>query len=298
MLDLPGVTSSSTAQLSESLHRVHDQLRLRVELGQTLEQAIDATFGESPQYHSALRTFLDTQQPELSFNRLIPESQSRSSSDARSYAACLRLAALLTLAAAVFIGFCWFTVPKIAGLSEQVWQKPHAIIVALLQLRESLPLLILSSLAVTGLLIASAYWIWLRGMSTRGESTSHRYIRKAHTARTIATLTRGHVPLEQALALAAPTLASEVSSQPQRSPSLLEWAARTTDSSESASHIFQTVSDVYRRFAIVEESTWRHFLPSLMTIVIGGIVVLLMGLALFLPFVDLLNDVSLAGAPK
>ena len=94
---------------------------------------------------------------------------------------------------------------------------------------------------------------------------------------------------------AAMSLAGVVPNQPSTTqmPSLLNWALTTEANEADAAETLRFVSRAYRQIAERRASLRQVWLPVVLGAVLGGSCVLLFGLSLFLPYVQLLKHLTL-----
>ena len=162
----------------------------------------------------------------------------------------------------------------------------------------------------------SAGW-WLRWIPVAGRAVRHA--RTASLAEILGLLVEHDVPLHEAIVLAAECTANrklvrsakrlaasmEQGAVPAESwkhldgfPPLLAWLMASGGHQQTFTAMARHVADTYRRRTLREAQWLRDFLPMWLIVVIGGSVVALYGVLLFLPFTQLMEALSGSVSPR
>lgn len=218
------------------------------------------------------------------------------------------------------VGFCIYLVPTLASMQESLWVAPGRGLSTLMWLRATLPYWV----AIPPLILVfflTRRW-WTRSRRPRGLpgidrlfgvslASSRRQL--ADFAEMLAELLDLGTPLDDSLVIAAgasgnnallETARAEGSvsqDDPKESsetrfaeelPPLLHWALFSTEAAGQRTNALRAVANVYREEAESRTHRLELVAPRLICIVVGGGAVLLYGLALFFPVVELLKSIG------
>lgn len=197
----------------------------------------------------------------------------------------------------------------------------------------SVPIQILTSLSASSaywnwippVLLIVVLWSWYRANRVSmfqlcgplkfvpGMKQFHRRLQLATFSDLLAILVEQHVPLPEALPLAAeasadPQLASSVnvlvnglrnglsnSDQAEKTqglPPFISWLLTSNQNSPTLVPALKQAGQMYRREALRQSNSMRVWIPVTAVVVVGGGAVLFYGLVLFTPLVHLLKDMS------
>jgi type II secretory pathway component PulF len=292
----PVAARSSNSGMQNSLQRIENALKLRVELGQPIDDAIDAAPELSPRYRASLKTWLQLADPSAALDPLTTPTRDRQDVIRNVNVALLQPLAIFTLAFLAFLLLCWFTVPRLEALYTQNWITPTGVLAVLLTMRDTLPIW---GIAIPmGLLAMCGVW---KHQSSRLSihrllPGGRRYLQllcHANFADQVSTLIKNNVPLEQAMLLADPELGAKYIANRDAAPPLLRWALTGDLGGEPLWSVLRFVSLTYRQVGEQYASVWRAVLPTVLGAIVGGVIVFVYGLCLFLPMIDALNMISL-----
>ncbi len=224
------------------------------------------------------------------------------------------------------IGCCLFFVPHMESAYTSFEIEPGTGLVFLQKVRDTLPIWI----ALPPIIFL--FWIVLRwrrrsflnasagGTISRllglisGTSQSVQQQQCAHFAETMASLEKGNVPLDQALAISAGgcsdaslaesarALAENAASgeplnadspEAQRIPPFLRWALLQSDATVGRGRAMHMAAALYRDASNYSIQRAKIVAPMLGVVLIGGTVTLLYGLTLFVPLTQMLKAVAM-----
>jgi type II secretory pathway component PulF len=318
-----GLAAGST-RVRDSLERINAVVARNMSRGETLDEALrleDPSL--PPRYQSLVQTGLrggDISAPLRSTEQLA-ESVDETRHVVRS--AFVYPLILCGLAYLGVIGLCLFVLPTIERMYETLQLQPGPAVGVLQLLRETMPVwiavlpLVLLILAAWRLLGGTNNGATAGGAGSEHFSATSRSIfdeRCAMFAAALARLLEQQVPFDEALRLAgsgcgdanlaagAQALADglnmgqsvdENSAAALRFPPFQRWVLWHSDASIGQAPALEAAAVIYRKSARRHAARARILAPALATAVIGGGAVLLYGLALFAPMVELLRSIAL-----
>jgi type II secretory pathway component PulF len=287
-LELPGEAGDVAAKIDN----IAAVLRLRTELGQPLEEAIQSAPELSPRYRASLISYLTSNDPQVALDPLVAEPRvERTVSDARIVAFIQPvLIALLTFFGMLI--FCFVTLPAMEGVQSQLSTPPDRALTWMGKVRDAAP--IWGVLIPVGLILLGVR-CWFAnprgGSRILGRHGYQSSILRAEFADRVASLLEQGVSRDEALQLADPKLGSQVIEQPEAAPPLLRWAFMSDLGSEPLPVVLRFVSSSYRQIADDYAAYWRVILPAMLTGLVGGLIVFAYCLCFFVPYAELLQRV-------
>ncbi len=316
-------TDGDERQLISALDEIHASLRVRVSLGQSLEEAIRQDERLPERYRAAAQAWLSIDSPTAVLDSVTDSEvvdQGWNRSIALSLLQTLVTWVLITLG--LVLASLWLS-PKVDAIYAQLHQTPPTAARFLSAVRDWLPIW---ATAAT-LVFLVAVWLWYR--SGRGKATRwatylpmvrrrQLMVRNARFADYLASWLQHDLPLHDGIRFAAalsrgsraPQTASAVD-QSQREtdkvrsqddqpslalPPLIGWAVQGEPADEPIAQRLRAVAEVYRGIADRQLTLWTHLIPMIAAACLCGLAVLLYGLGVFLPVIGLLEDVSVPGA--
>jgi type II secretory pathway component PulF len=298
-LDLGFVPSDTTR---EKLERINAALSTRVQRGQGIEQAINEESELTPQYLAAVVTWLRCDDPTVALDGLAKPAVARRQLGLSLGQSMLYPLIVLTLTYFGFLYLCGVTAPKIAAIYQQIALAPSDSLAFLAASRQLMPIWaplppLLLIIAVIGWRLRVSGLSWLPGSSRYLDS-----IRNANLAQQLARLMESGMSLQESVALAGPLRGIAAPADGTGSedvleslPSLLRWAVSADLGGEPIPKALRFVAQTYRQKAHRQEAIWRFVAPTICGVLIGGTFVFGYALSLFLPVVQLLEDISLPG---
>jgi type II secretory pathway component PulF len=304
----------SPPAIAASLARIDRVLQLRADLGQPLDTAASQSEELPALYRGALEAGLQS-------DRLVAlldgVTQQAAAENALHTLVGRSLIPPLILASLAYLGLivtCLNYAPALAGMYEQVGQLPSLSARLLGSLRAGLPYWVIAF----PLLLLGGVMLWRRHGSSAlgwipGAKSYGLAVRNANFSCQLRLLLENGAALADSLPLAAevtgdaalvaasrelaqaPAEQEDLSAKSQQQtvfPPLLAWALTADLDRGSLSEILRFAERTYRQAATRRMEIWRLTLPATLGALVGGVVVLAYGLSLFLPFSQLLLDVS------
>ena len=310
---------------SAALERINAVVARRVRLGATLADALEAEEATLPSaYRCLIQVWLKSGNLATALNG---SSRLARTADGSWHAVRMGLLYPLAVCCVAYAGLivlCLFFAPTLENLYLSMRLRPGSGVLALAWLRGTLPYWVAVPPAA---LVLFAAWQWQarRGRtnsdsrsvnalgSLPGVSQTIHLERSAIFADTLAALLAGGAPLAESLLLAG-TAAEDVelhagskelavllahgqmppddSSAARRFPPFLRWAVWHSEATTGRVRALEMAAGLYRAAAARRAAQLRTTAPLVASIVIGGSVTMLYALALFLPIVQMLTQLS------
>lgn len=285
------------------LERFRAALAVRVQLGQTLAQAIADEASLSPRYRAAAMAWVRFDSPAV-----VLEAVANSSSRETDLVNGIRLSLTQTalILALMLIGLAiaavWLS-PRMEGIYGQLERPIPPSLQWLVTLRGGLPIwatgaavvFVLGALAARAVdrvrLRRLASWLPMVGQRDR-------FVAQALCAQYLSSWLERDLPLDDGLVLAQAFATQDASSGSESEPlgPLLTWAIHADLAGEPRWAVLRAVAEVYERLAETHLARWVTQLPWLIAIAISGLIVLTYGLSIFLPLIDILKAVTVPGS--
>jgi len=288
-------SASSHVEILNAIKRVEDALRLRVELGQPLVDAINAATELTPRHRASLLASLDSGDAPAIFESLSQPARSRARVLRQVGISTVQPFVLMLLTFLAFILLCLTTIPRLEMFYAQLWKQPSRALNWLLTLRDTMPIwsVLLPVLFISVWFYISrrsslGAWRWMPGATRYLES-----MRLANFADQVATYIDRGISRDHAMALADANLAAELNTHPSDAPPLLRWALMGDLGDEPAENVFRFVASSYRQSAEQFSLGWRVVLPAALLPIFGGALVFAFGLSLFVPMIELMKELTL-----
>lgn len=272
----------------EQLAEINSRIALQVSRGQTVDQAMAADTGVPRAYRAAWETWFHGSQPIEALNALTSQAEARREMRVNVGNAMIQPLVLLGLVYFGFIYLVLFAARQMELTYEQIHEPLSMSLRFLTLARDWLPVWgILLPLAV---LLAILYWLknssdwnyqWLPGRKRFLEA-----IAKANYADNVARLLETDHPLSETLRLVGPL------DDKAPLPAMLRWAVSAEVEGASRANLIRFISRTYRDAANCEIVRWRSWLPVLVGVALGGVLVLGYGLSLFTPMIELLKTLT------
>lgn len=275
-------------RVGEQLLQINSRIALQVGLGQTVDEAIAADAFVPAPYRAAWETWFHGNRPIEALNALSSQGEARREMQVNVGNSLIQPLIILSL---VYVGFIYLVLVAARQLEatyQQLGESPSASLQFLTAAREWLPLwgVLVPMTVLLGIWLwwsKSGEWSypWLPGRKRFVESIS-----KANFADNVARLLDTHHSLSESLQLVGPLDAKS------KLPSMLRWAFATEVEEASRVHLLRSAARVYRGSAKREITRWRNWLPVIVGVFSGGLMVLGYGLSLFVPMVELLKSLT------
>lgn len=284
-------TDSEIEPLEKQLSAVNAKIAMSVAKGSTVRQVLDSDLELPSLYRSSLKTWLYCGNSLDALKALSESGRSR-----RDLERILRFSILhpLILSVLAYFGFLYLlfeVAPKMQSISLQVGSVPGVGLGFLIVAREYLWLCAVIGPAMIVLLLLvwrNGKWksraSWIPGQKGISES-----IRKASYADTVSNMLANEYSEEQSLAsVGTLDIRSMGGSQEMVSPPLLEWALSDELNRDGKIDALHFAARGYRALAMKQIVRQRSWFPVLVGSLLGGTVVLVFGLCLFGPMIELL----------
>ncbi|TWU28058.1 type II secretion system F family protein [Bythopirellula polymerisocia] len=303
----PKVTSTK-----RKLERINESLELRTSLGQDIEAAITNNPDLPSIYQHALRAGLESNAPELTLSGVTRESAARD--ELRSAAARAMVQPLIVLALAYcgFILLCALFVPELTNIYEQLRQEPSVPVRILEACRATMKIWI----PLVPILVLLAFVLWRRRTDEPPKwiPGARRYLKSvkhALFAEELARLVGAKMPLAEAAQLASGTTGDAAlmeacnvltsdedqnvhADDPRLAvlPPLVRWALTGNLGDETLPGVLSFAAQTYRQSAERMAVVWQTALPILLGGFLSGAIVMMYGLSLFWPYVQMMRDLA------
>jgi type II secretory pathway component PulF len=308
----------------KTLERINAAVARQVSRGATVDEAIERDPTVPPAYRCLVEVGLRGHDLDAALDGAQRLAETNDTSRSSIRAALFYPLIVCGLAYFGLIGVCHWLVPALEGMHDEMRIPSHRALHILQAVRDSkpawiyIPPLLITIYVVTRLLSHSR---WVSAVDHRpglwarltGRAAAVSSLQLANFADALATLLESQTPLAEAIPLAAggvnvpglsrvaaPTAgAVEIDSAPAervsrdaRLPPFLSWALYHSEPTVERPRALRMAAALYRHQSAQAVDRIRVFAPTLACILIGGTAVLLYGLALFAPLVDLLHGLS------
>jgi type II secretory pathway component PulF len=280
----------SSTETRVMLDQVNTALSRRVGQGQTIEQAVSEEALLTSNLRRALLTYLRSDDARLALESLAAPASSRQRFATGLGSAMVYPMILLTVAYFGLLYLSQVTGTTIESMYVQLEQTPPTAVSLLSGARRWIPIW---GTVVPLLVAVTLLWWHLRGstMSWSWIPGSKRYYDaadNAERANQLAGMLESGCGLEESLQTVFPE-----STRIESLPPLLHWAIEADTGDEPLHNTLRFVARTYQQKAERQERAWSLRAPVLCGLAFGGLLVLGYGLCLFVPVVQLLNDVAL-----
>ena len=281
--------------IQDALRRLNADLVSKTRLGKSVE-TVFADNKIAAAYQSALHSWAVTDNPEIAFDSVSAPARERRTIGMEIGHVALYPLTVLALAFSGFVFFCAYLFPKFEAMYAQVWDEPSATIRFLYTIRNTMPIW----LVLAPVLVIVVVALLLRAI--------HRHTTLIPGAARYFQLRRGARQAERAALLIERGDDVAVTTLPQldtQNLPLLSWVlnnpatSSATDISEQADasassqpRMLRSVAKFYRGLARQQSRIWRLTLPTVAGVLIGGAVVFVYAMSLFLPLTELMHYVS------
>ena len=274
--------------VAEQLAQFTARIALQVGLGQSVDQAMAGDTLVPATYRAAWETWFHGDRPIEALNSLTSQAEARREMQVNVGNALIQPLIVLSL---VYVGFIYLVLVSARQLEatyQQLGEPPSASLRFLTEARQWLPLWG----ALLPLVVILTIWYWWRksgGWSYDWLPGRKRFIEsigKANYAENVAKLLDTNHSLSESLQLVGPLEGrSEL-------PSMLRWVFATDVEDSSRVNLLRFAARTYRDSAKREITRWRNWLPVIVGVLIGGLIVLGYGMSLFAPMVELLKTLT------
>ena len=294
-LEKNGLPSSHRVILN-TIQRVEDALKLRVELGQPLVEAVAAARELTPKYRDSLLSWIENADMALSFDPFTKSARAYAHVRQQLGIAFIHPMIILVLVWIAFVVLCSTMIPRLNDTYQQIWKQPPGLLAWLIALQHWMPVwLVLFPILLLGLGLF-LFWQSRRnvGWWFSGTKRYHETLQLAQFADQLAIGLNDAHGQSETMSQADATVLASIAQSPKTAP-LLNWALTGDLGNESKPKILRYVATCYRQLATERLGRWQSIFPVLLVLIIGGSSVFLVGFSLFMPLVDLLKQFTLPG---
>lgn len=313
------------ADAATALEKINTTVARRVRRGESLAESLDDDEPTLPtSYRSLVQLGLHSGNLATALDGSSRLAESIDNSRYALRAAFFYPLIVCGLAYVGIVAFCLFFVPTLENLYHDLRIPAGSGLRALQTLRDTLPYWV--AIAPVALLLWIAWRMWNRSRRgsllflTVGESTwlpgMSRVVfqeRSANFAEAVARLLEKRTPFGEAVRLAADAsgdarltegaealaagladgeLPADNSPEARRFPPFLRWALWHSETTIGRDRALRMAAGIYRQSAQRRADRLRLIAPMVVSVVLGGGVVLLYGLALFVPVVQMLRALA------
>ncbi len=278
----------SRLSLSAQLNQIASHLALQVGLGQSIEHVLTSDPKIPDRYRLGVETWFHAGGTADAF-----EALHSAAGEDRRWVRDVRGASLhpILLLGLVYFGYAYLVevaTPAMLGFYEQMDQPVPWSLAFLQGARTWLPWwgIGLPILFVLGLLLLRSRWLDRLSKSRGSRSQVQHYLARANQAQGVAQLIdHDHVPANALLRVFGEVGGTVPGHSVQP---LMRWATGMSTDPKQVSAALNVSAQIYRSMAQERIDKQRTWLPILLGSLLGGAIVLLFGLSLFLPITSLL----------
>jgi len=294
--------SENSNTLSEQLRAINSKLAIGVARGSSIRQILESESELPLQYRSALATWLFCDNSTEALTVLSECGQGRREVGRLFGFAFVQPLILLGL---VYFGFGFLTIsvaPKLEAMNSQTGAAPGIGLQMLMVANRTIwywgtavPILVLLGLVLWSRKKASSNLNWFPGRKGVFEA-----IRKANYATSFAELLERGQSVDQVRTLLNINKSDRsdllVSKEKRNARGtlrpMLDWALGEDVIIEDKTVALRFSARAYRELAQSRTLTWRAWLPTVVGAILGGGIVLMFGLSLFAPMIELLISIT------
>ncbi|EMI21898.1 type II secretion system F domain protein [Rhodopirellula maiorica SM1] len=293
--------SGSRQSVKETTSQLHARIGVRVARGDSIRAAIEDDSEISPQYRQSLLLLLRTGDTAAALDAATAMARSQRMLKRNISQWLFQTTIVVFLALMAFVFTLSFTTPQLESFYQDMGIQEGSVLSLLEALRESMGVW-LAGLLILGII---GWWFWRRyrdhvdWSAIPGGKGYRRAVTNSELAEQMATLYDQGVSMPDSLVIcgirtgAEPTNKTKPGTGVVPAP-LLQWAIGGGVDEQSRSEVLRFIAAMYRQKAERLATVWRFLVPSIATAVVGGIIVLLYALSLFLPWIHFLKVLTLA----
>ncbi len=297
----------------ELLAQINAALALRTSLGQPIDAALTDDQNLPTVYRNAVLTGLQTNQWSLALDGMSRQPTAWDDLRSTTGQALVQPLIVLVLAYFGFIVLCLTFFPAIDGIYEQLRAQPNWGVRFLAFSRAWMPVWV----PLVPLLIVAGIIFWHRREHRHRPWVpgSRRYfatVAYSTFAEQLSKLLAAGVSLPASLRLAGKASSDELlmrtseviaaarernepwtagaQAQVSALPPLLRWVLTSNLEGESLPELLRFTAETYRQSADRQSDVWHIALPTVLSALLGGAIVLGYGLSLFIPYLNLMVD--------
>ncbi|WP_442505191.1 hypothetical protein SH528x_003968 [Novipirellula sp. SH528] len=282
--------------IEQAISQLGARVGVRVAKGDSVQVAIEQDALISLRYRQALLSLLRTGDTAVALEVASGKAQSerRLKSNVSQWLFQTAIVVVLTLAAFIFT--ISYTNPKIKSVYEDLSLEQGATFSWLEIVRDWLPawLPMLVLLFVVGAFLWKRYGERLHWSSIPGGTGYANAVKSSQTAEQMAGLLEQGIPMSESMSICGIGASTDAGGTlslrdgNQLSP-LLRWAVTVNIDEHERGDVLRFVAGSYRNKAERLATVWRYLVPSIATALIGGVIVLIYALSIFVPWIHFLE---------
>ena len=299
----------------ESLAQINAALALRTSLGQRIDAALTDDQSLPTVYRNAVLTGMQTNQLSLALDGMSQQPTAWDDLRRTTAQALVQPLIVLMLAYFGFIVLCLTFFPAIDGIYEQLREQRNWGVKFLAISRAWMSVWV----PLVPLLIVATIIFWRRREQSQQPwlPGSNRYfatVAYSTFAEQLSKLLAAGVPFAESLRLAGKASGNEslmltsdtIAAARERNevltagdemqlstlPPLLGWVLTSNLEGESLPDLLRFTAETYRQSADRQSAVWHIALPTVLSALLGGAIVLGYGLSLFVPYLNLMVDLA------
>ena len=286
---------SESDSVTDRLNGVYAQLTDALRQNQAIEQAIDSLPAISERYRKAIRIWLRTNDSSLALECLTRPAKSRSAFFQNVSLGVMQVGIVFSL---ICLGVIYLGTKarKLRGFYEDVQLEEPASIAILIAARHWcwlwLPVFVAG--AIYAFVVRDRLKGWFLDLLRSVRITDSRADERAAESERLALLIDRGIPVGEALHLEG--LVDDPRQDPnhatRESSPLLRWCVDDDAICESRSRVMQNIAAMYRYRAEHSASLWRYVIPLALAALVGGAMVFVFAVVLFLPYLRLIQALS------
>jgi len=294
--------------LRTSLDQIFAGLSDEVHSGRTLDLVVSEDKRLPASYRSALETWFACDQAPVALEMLTSTATSQQQARKQMEMALVQPLILLILGWLALIYVSSSTIPKIESIYLQLNKEPGWGLLMMTWIHSTI-----GFWSVLGVILIAAWTVYRRNRTSpippmlKGKRDHcNDYLQGAMACDQIAELLRYNKSFPESIRIVDSSHSVlDATNTGSKSNSLLQWAfsLQASEAGLSAEQALQSksrqmrmVSNTLRYLNRIRMQRWRSWLPAIAMGIVGGVVVLIVGLSVFIPFVQLLRDLSIPGA--
>jgi type II secretory pathway component PulF len=311
---------------AKALERINAAVARQVSRGASLEDALRQNPDVPPAYRCLVQVGLQDHNLDAALEGAQRLAETRNSAKYTLRSALLYPLVVCLFAYLALIGACYYLVPNLEGVYAEFRVPAQTGLRVMQSVRNAMPIWIF----IPPIAIAIGLWWMFARRSDRRSSLERRpglwarltgqagvvaHERLATFAESLAVLLESQTPLGEALALAAGAAGDPRLTQAARElsvdvsaptavglhdgralPPFLRWAILNSEPTVERPRALRMAASIYHDAAEHSAGRLRVLAPALACVLLGGGAVLLYGLAVFVPVIDLLYGLTIAPA--
>ena len=259
----------------------------------SVEQAA-LDLGLTPKHQAAFNAYLGTDNPAVVFNSVVQSANAEKKIGTQISHAFLHPVIVLVVAYLGFVHFCFYLYPKLqafytaTSLEQPPWMQCLTAIQNSLPVWGPLvPILLILACFFGVRLLRGGNWAWIPGAKQYAQMQN-----QSRLAEQAAVLVENGASANDAIGLL--TGASIDNTKPSVHHSVFDWVLDQHSDANSKPAVLRMFSRMYRDVADRNWLKCRNVFPTILGLLIGGLVALVYSVSLFVPMSGLLQDICVS----